>query len=155
MPGIRYALNSKEEAVLSALPPPGGDEKVGGFRELEDIAKKAFGDKKRGSSPGSKGNSWVRNSVRKLLRLGLVVHGPGKSGQYARTRVTLKEIGEKEEARRASAKKRGDASKPRTRAAKAAKKATGDRRQATGKKRPGKTTDPSSSSEESAEQAGA
>jgi hypothetical protein len=123
MPGMRYVLNSKEEVVLSSLPSPSGDDKAGSFRELEEIAKKAFGDQKRGSAPKSKGNSWVRNSMRKLLRLGLVVHAPGKSGQYARTRVTLKELAAKEEARKASAKKQGDAAKPRTKAGKAAKSA--------------------------------
>jgi len=120
---MRYALNAKEETVLSSLPSPSGGDTMGSFRDLEEIAKKAFGDQKRGSAPKSKGNSWVRNSMRKLLRLGLVVHAPGKSGQYARTKVTLKEIAAKEESRKASTKKQGDAAKPRTRAGKASKKA--------------------------------
>jgi hypothetical protein len=121
MAGIRYALNSKEKTVLESLPSPAGDEKQGIWRTLEEIAKDAFGDQKRGSAPKSKGNSWVRNSMRKLLALKLVVHGPGKSGKYARTRLELKEIEEKEAERLAAMKKKGDAAKPRTKAGKAAK----------------------------------
>ena len=122
MPSMRYTLNAKEEAVFRAMPQPtlDGDGR-GELKSLEEIAKKAFGDKKRGSAPGTKGNSWVRNSMRKLLRMGLVVHSPGKSGKYARTRVSLKEIGEKEEARKAFRKKQGDAAKPRTKVGKAAR----------------------------------
>jgi hypothetical protein len=137
---MRFTLNSKEEVVLRSMPAPtlDGDGR-GEFKTLEEIAKKAFGDQKRGSAPRSKGNSWVRNSMRKLLRLGLVLHGPGKSGQYARTRVTLKEIAAKEEARKEASKKQGAAAKPRTKVGKAAKvvkkKTTGDRRQATAKKK--------------------
>jgi hypothetical protein len=121
MPAMRYALNAKEEVVLRSMPSPVADDKTGELKNLEEIAKRAFGDQKRGSAPKSKGNSWVRNSMRKLMRLGLVVHAPGKSGKYARTRVTLQEISDKEEARKASAKKQGDAAKPRTKAGKAAK----------------------------------
>lgn len=92
-----FTINTKETAVLSALPSPKGEDATGEFVELEAIAREAF--PKRGTSPATKGNSWVRNSLRKLLGLGLVKHGPGKSGRYARTRVTLSEIADKEKAR--------------------------------------------------------
>jgi hypothetical protein len=123
MPGLRYALNTKEQTVLASLPSPKGDDKTGEYLSLEDIAKKAFGDQKRGSAPKSKGNSWVRNSMRKLLALKLVNHAPGKSGKYARTLTSLVEIEEKEAARLASMKKKGDEAKTRTKAGKAAKAA--------------------------------
>jgi hypothetical protein len=123
MPGIRYVLNTKEQAVLACLPAPTGDDKLGEFMTLEDLAKKAFGAQKRGSAPNSKGNSWVRNSMRKLLALKLVNHASGKSGKYARTQVDLKEIQEKEAERVAAMKKKGDESKPRSKAGKAAKAA--------------------------------
>ena len=123
MPGLRYALNMKEQTVLASLPPPTGDDKTGEYLSLEDIAKKAFGDQKRGSAPKSKGNSWVRNSMRKLLALKLVSHAPGKSGKYARTQMLLKMIEEKEAARLAAMKKKGDESKTRTKVGKVAKAA--------------------------------
>lgn len=121
MPGIKYALNTKEQAVLACLPAPTGDDKLGKLMTLEDLAKEAFGDQKRGSAPKSKGNSWVRNSMRKLLALKLVNHAPGKSGKYARTRTTVKEIEAKENERLAAMKKKGDESKGRTKAGKAAR----------------------------------
>lgn len=91
-----FTLNAKEKSVYSSLSAPKGDDDKGEFMTLEDIAKSAFGDQKRGSAPKSKGNSWVRNSMRKLLALKLVVHGSGKSGKYARTRLTLKDLADKE-----------------------------------------------------------
>lgn len=60
------------------------------FVSLSDLAGVAFA--KRGTSPKTKGNSWVRNSMRKLLKLKLVKHKGGKSGLYARTEVPVPEI---------------------------------------------------------------
>jgi len=122
MPEMSFTLNSKEKSVLGAFPAPAGDEKTGEFVTLEYLAKKAFGDQKRGSAPTSKGNSWVRNSLRKLLSLDLVKHGPNRSGKYARTKVDLAELEEKEKKRLEAAKKQGDAAKTRTKAGRAAKK---------------------------------
>jgi len=68
-------LNKKEAEVLRHMP------MTGEYITITEIAKKAFA--KKGTSPKTKGNSWVRNSLRKLLRLGLVKHGPSRSGQYA------------------------------------------------------------------------
>jgi predicted transcriptional regulator len=82
------ALNTKEETVFKAFP-----------REnaitISDLAEKAF--PKKGVSAATKGNSWVRNSLRKLIRLKLVEHvkvsGKGtKSGSYKRTGKTLAEL---------------------------------------------------------------
>jgi hypothetical protein len=118
-----FTLNTKEETVLSCLPAPRGDDKAGEFKTLEDLAKAAFGDQKRGSAPKSKGNSWVRNSMRKLLSLKLVIHASGKSGKYARTRVSLKEIADKERDRLAAveAKAKKKEAKKETKEAKEAK----------------------------------
>ena len=69
-------LNKKEVEVLRHLPMNGD------FVHISDLAKKAFA--KKGTTPKTKGNSWVRNSMRKLLRLGFVKHGPSRSGKYAR-----------------------------------------------------------------------
>lgn len=79
-------LNAKEEATLAAFPRRGEKDS---FVELKSLAGKAFPHK--GADAGKKGNSWVRNSVRKLLKLGLVKHAGGKSGEYARTAVSVKD----------------------------------------------------------------
>lgn len=81
------SLNIKEQAVLAAMPHPKGDELV--YVGLAEIAGKAFN--KRGTSPATKGNSWVRNSMRKLLKLALVKHKAGKTGTYARTKLAVTE----------------------------------------------------------------
>lgn len=78
-------LNLKEQAVLAAMPHPKDDELV--YTVLSELAGKAFN--KRGTSPTTKGNSWVRNSLRKLLKLGLVKHKAGKTGTYARTKLSV------------------------------------------------------------------
>jgi len=58
-------LNKKEIAVLVALRKCNN-----GQGQISDIAGKAF--PKKGTAPKTKGNSWVRNSLRKLLRVGFV-----------------------------------------------------------------------------------
>lgn len=75
-------LNKKEKAVLDSFD---GSQKI----TISELAAKAF--PKKGTSAQTKGNSWVRNSLRKLLRLKLVEHisseaKGGKSGVYRRTR---------------------------------------------------------------------
>jgi hypothetical protein len=75
-----FALNDKEKKVLGAF------SRAGVEMTIEEIARKAFDTKRYGSSPKTRGNSWVRNSVRKLLRLNLVTGG-GKSGKYTRTEM--------------------------------------------------------------------
>lgn len=75
-------LNKKEQAVLDAFD---GTQKI----SIAELAVKAF--PKKGAAAKTKGNSWVRNSLRKLLRLKLVEHvasdgKSGKSGVYKRTR---------------------------------------------------------------------
>ncbi len=89
-----YTLNDKEQAVYNTFPaPPKKDEKVEDKHKIhiEDIARDAFA--KKGTSPKTKGNSWVRNSLRKLQRLELVKHvDGGKSGTYVRTLVTPTEV---------------------------------------------------------------
>ena len=116
---MTYTLNNKQQAVLAAFPGPKGEDQIGELVTIEDLARDAF--PKRGTSPTTKGNSWVRNSLRKLVGLGLVKHGPGgKSGRYARTRMTLAELASKEKERvaEAEAKKAARAE----RAAKSSKK---------------------------------
>lgn len=73
-----FELNDKEKKVLGAFP-----RKPDTFVTIEELAKKCFA--KKGTAPDKKGNSWVRNSLRKLLRLKLISHEGGKSGKYART----------------------------------------------------------------------
>lgn len=84
-------INKKEQAVLDSFE---GTKAT----TLAELAAKAFA--KKGTAPKTKGNSWVRNSMRKLLKLGLVeyVEGEGrggKTGTYKRTKksvaVALKE----------------------------------------------------------------
>lgn len=89
-----YVLNAKEKAVLDAFPKPRGDEEAKPIN-LADLARDAF--PKKGAAPTTKGNSWTRNSVRKLLRLGLVKHvddvkGGSKSGLYRRTKKTPDDV---------------------------------------------------------------
>jgi hypothetical protein len=76
------SLNTKESRVLRSFPPSEGG--VFPFLQLAEIAKIAFGTK-RGTSPKSKGNSWTRNSLRKLLALGLVAMKAKRSGFYSLT----------------------------------------------------------------------
>lgn len=78
------SLNPKERAVLMSFPLPGEDGQPA-FTGLADLARLAFASGRRGSSPSSKGNSWVRNSMRKLLRLKLVQHEKPRSGRYSLT----------------------------------------------------------------------
>lgn len=82
-------LNDKEQLVLRSMPNPKGDGDKAELRfvTIEEIARACFS--KRGTSPKTRGNSWVRNSMRKLSKLGLVKHGGAKSGKYARTTVKL------------------------------------------------------------------
>lgn len=72
-------LNTKEKAVLAAFPAPKAD---GPYTEIGELAKKAF--PKKGTAPKTKGNSWVRNSLRKLLRLKLIEQEKPRSGRYRR-----------------------------------------------------------------------
>lgn len=92
MPGRSLELNDKESLVLGSMPRPKSDVEPVELRytTIEDIARACFS--KRGTSPKTKGNSWVRNSMRKLLALGLVKHGGAKSGEYARTTVTMADV---------------------------------------------------------------
>ncbi len=89
-------LTEKEGRVLEAFielgaTPDSKDEKGNLiFVSLSDLAGVAFA--KRGTSPKTKGNSWVRNSMRKLLKMKLVKHKGGKSGLYARTEVPVPEV---------------------------------------------------------------
>jgi hypothetical protein len=84
-----FTLNSKEQAVLGVLDvfKKKGDK---GLASLSDIAAKAFA--KKGTSSGTKGNSWVRNSLRKPMRLGLVAHHGARTGLYYRTDVKLADL---------------------------------------------------------------
>lgn len=83
-------LNTKELEVLRNFPSPKNGEDLGAPISLADLARDAF--PKKGTSPTTKGNSWVRNSMRKLLRLKLVKHGGRKSGKYMRTSVNLSDL---------------------------------------------------------------
>jgi hypothetical protein len=59
------AMNPKELRVVEVIMKANDD----GIK-LEDIAGKAF--VKKGTAASTKGNSWVRNSIRRPLRWGLV-----------------------------------------------------------------------------------
>lgn len=122
-----FELNAKEQKVLGAFP------KAGSELTIEEMARKAFDVKRVGASPTSKGNSWVRNSVRKLLRLKLL-KGGDKSGKYVRTEVKhedlLKKIDEEVAAKAAKA------------AAKAAKGDKGDKAKKPAKAKAKKTEKP-------------
>jgi len=74
-------LNTKELAVYSAFPRPesGTD---GDAIQISDLAAKAF--PKKGTTAGTKGNSWVRNSLRKLVKLEFVRSLGHRSGGYVR-----------------------------------------------------------------------
>ena len=74
-------LNQKEARVLKAL-------EDGLPVSIGDIARVAFPGK--GVSSKTKGNSWVRNSLRKLLKLKLVSSKGKRSGLYllAKKRTT-------------------------------------------------------------------
>lgn len=80
-----YVLNDKEEKVLGAF------KKAGQELTIEEMAREAFDTKRYGASPKTRGNSWVRNSVRKLLRLKLL-KGGNKSGVYTRTDLKPEEV---------------------------------------------------------------
>lgn len=80
-------LNTKEKAVLGTLPKPKAGEPNGEYVAIADIAAEAF--PKKGTTGKTKGNSWVRNSLRKLLKLKLVVQKGERSGFYARTSEPL------------------------------------------------------------------
>lgn len=80
-----FELNDKEKKVLAAFP-----RKPGNFIEIEDLARKCFAS--MGIAPDKKGNSWVRNSLRKLLRLKLVKHKGAKAGEYARTELRPSDV---------------------------------------------------------------
>ena len=56
-------LNAKEKAVVKVL-------RSGRPLTIQDIARRVF--KKKGHTSRTKGNSWVRNSLRRPVRLGLV-----------------------------------------------------------------------------------
>ena len=56
-------LNAKEKKVIAAMP-------VGVTVRLEDIARKAF--KSVGIKSKTRGNSWARNCMRKLRKIGKV-----------------------------------------------------------------------------------
>jgi hypothetical protein len=90
---MSFELNAKEKEVLSAFPEVKGGETTGAYLTLEELARRAF--PKKGAKPKTKGNSWVRNSIRKLLKLGLVKGKGAKSGAYARTRVTLADVADR------------------------------------------------------------
>lgn len=92
-----FELNNKEEAVLAAFPPALGD--AGPSISIAELAAKAF--RKKGSSPGTKGNSWVRNSLRRLVKFGLVKRGANRQGRYCRTGVELSDLKAKQEEARA------------------------------------------------------
>ena len=75
-------LNTKELAVYSAFPAPAAGAPFGTEMEIEELAALAF--PKKGTSPKTKGNSWVRNSLRKLVKLGFVKYEGRRSGTYCR-----------------------------------------------------------------------
>lgn len=84
-----YELNDKERKVWEAFPAPKDGEDAKEVK-LAELAADAF--PKKGTAPKSKPNSWVRNSLRKLQRLGLVKHKGAKSGTYVRTKLTPEEV---------------------------------------------------------------
>jgi len=82
-------LNPKEEAVLKAFGTKGVPVAI------SELAAASFA--KRGTSAKTKGNSWVRNSLRRLLALGLVEQVPGedgavRSGYYMRTKTKISDL---------------------------------------------------------------
>lgn len=78
-------LNEKETEVLKAFG------KAESIKTIEELAREAFDVKRYGASPKTRGNSWVRNSLRKLLRLKLV-KGGDRSGRYTRTDKTIEDL---------------------------------------------------------------
>jgi hypothetical protein len=75
------ALNAKEQATLDAFPDPHVPV------ILEDLARATY--PKKGVRSRSQGNSWARNSLRALVKLGLVEQ-VGR-GLYQRTEVDYRE----------------------------------------------------------------
>lgn len=115
-------LNDKEKRVLAAFPTD-KDDKGFQYVALSDLAGKAFN--KRGIAPKTKGNSWVRNSMRKLLALKLVQMKGARTGLYRLTGTVPPESkakveGEQEEASKngvkKAAKKKSKAKKPKVKA---------------------------------------
>ena len=102
-------LNAKEAEVLRKFPSPKNREDLGEPISLSDLARDAF--PKKGTSPTTKGNSWVRNSMRKLLRLKLVKHSGAKSGKYMRTMVNLADLKREAEAEAAAKEAKKEAKK--------------------------------------------
>jgi len=86
-------LNAKELAVFLVFKKSGKDEAV----KIEDVAGLAFA--KKGTKAKTKGNSWVRNSLRKLRRLHLV--RKVKKGAYIWSGKDLKKPEAKAEAKAA------------------------------------------------------
>lgn len=80
-----FELTQKEKRVYASMPELGKDNEPT-WISITDIAKKAWA--KKGSDSLSKPNSWTRNSMRKLLKLGLVKNKDYKSGLYSRTKLT-------------------------------------------------------------------
>lgn len=80
-----FELNDKERKVFAAFP-----RKPGSYITIEELARRAF--KSHGVASKTKGNSWVRNSLRKLLKLELVEHKGGKSGEYAKTKLRPSDV---------------------------------------------------------------
>jgi hypothetical protein len=76
-------LNEKEKKVFAAFPSEKDEKGSFLYVGLSDLAGKAFN--KRGVAPKTKGNSWVRNSLRKLLSLKLVQQKGARSGFYRLT----------------------------------------------------------------------
>jgi len=86
-----FILNDKEAKVYGGIPPLKDGEPV--YVEISTLAKEVFPREKISSRKRPKdGTSWVRNSLRKLVRLGLVKQLGGRSGQYARTQLTPAEV---------------------------------------------------------------
>lgn len=78
-----YVLNPKEEKVLEAFPSYQGDKTSSiTIKELSEV----FAKNKR----PKKGNSWVRNSLRKLVKLKLVKHVG--DGTYQRTKLKPRDV---------------------------------------------------------------
>jgi len=90
---VSTTLTEKERKVLEAfealdaIPEKTDSEGKPIYVALKDLAGEAFA--KKGTSPQTKGNSWVRNSMRKLLKMKLVKHKGGKSGLYTRTSAPI------------------------------------------------------------------
>ena len=132
-----FELNDKEQKVYDSFPKEPGE-----FITIEDLARKSFDVKRHGASPKSKGNSWTRNSLRKLLRLDLVKQKGSKSGEYTRTKLTPAEVMAKAE-RRGDVKKEGSEAKEKKAAKPKAKKAAGAKKASGGKKASAKKTETS------------